>query len=77
MRSRIEITEAVLLLLLWKWANISSIAMFSRSPWEHSQAPDKMSSTIHLCAIRYLMLVRNKLVDKDSRVGDFRTHIQN
>ena len=41
MRSRIEITEAVLVLLLWEWVNISSIAMFSRSPWEHSQAPDK------------------------------------
>jgi SRSO17 transposase len=29
-RSGIEITEAVFLLLLWKWLNISSIAMFSR-----------------------------------------------
>jgi hypothetical protein len=29
-RSGIEITEAVFLLLLWKWINVSSIAMFSR-----------------------------------------------
>jgi len=29
-RSGIEITEAVFLLLLWKWLNMSSIAMFSR-----------------------------------------------
>jgi len=29
-RSGIEITEAVFLLLLWKWLNLSSIAMFSR-----------------------------------------------
>ena len=29
-RSGIEITEAVFLLLLWKWLNVSSIALFSR-----------------------------------------------
>ncbi|MCP3866543.1 MAG: transposase [Gammaproteobacteria bacterium] len=29
-RSGIEITEAVLVLLLWKWLNMSSIAMFSK-----------------------------------------------
>ena len=29
-RSGIDITEAVFLLLLWKWINVSSIAMFSR-----------------------------------------------
>jgi len=29
-RSGIEITEAVFLLLLWKWLNMSSIAMFSK-----------------------------------------------
>jgi len=29
-RSGIGITEAVFLLLLWKWLNMSSIAMFSR-----------------------------------------------
>lgn len=29
-RSGIDITEAVFLLLLWKWLNVSSIAMFSR-----------------------------------------------
>ena len=29
-RSGIEINEAVFLLLLWKWLNMSSIAMFSR-----------------------------------------------
>ncbi len=28
-RSGIDITEAVFLLLLWKWINVSSIAMFS------------------------------------------------
>ena len=29
-RSGIDITEAVFLLLLWKWINVASIAMFSR-----------------------------------------------
>ncbi len=29
-RTGIEITEAVFLLLLWKWLNMSSIAMFSK-----------------------------------------------
>jgi len=29
-RSGIKITEAVFVLLLWKWLNMSSIAMFSR-----------------------------------------------
>jgi len=29
-RSGIEITESVFLLLLWKWLNASSIAMFSK-----------------------------------------------
>ena len=43
--------------------------------WEHLQVPEKLSCSIHLCAIRYLMLVLNKLADKDSRSGDIRTHI--
>ncbi|MCU7894212.1 MAG: hypothetical protein KZQ63_03525 [Candidatus Thiodiazotropha sp. (ex Lucinoma aequizonata)] len=30
-RSGVEVTEAVFILLLWKWLNISSIAMFSRN----------------------------------------------
>jgi hypothetical protein len=34
------------------------------------------TASIHLCAIRYLMLVHNKLEDQDSRVGDIRSHIQ-
>ena len=29
-RSGIEVTEAVFLLLLWKWLNMSPIALFSR-----------------------------------------------
>ena len=29
-RSGIEVTEAVFVLLLWKWLNMSSIAMFSK-----------------------------------------------
>ena len=39
-RSRIDITEAVFLLLLWKWINVSSIAMFSRKAlWMFSRRP--------------------------------------
>ena len=34
------------------------------------------TASIHLCAIRYLMLVSNKLEDRDSRVGDIRSQIQ-
>jgi hypothetical protein len=34
------------------------------------------TASIHLCAIRYLMLVNNKLEDQDSRVGDIRLQIQ-
>ena len=34
------------------------------------------TASIHLCAIRYLMLVHNKLEDQDSRVGDIRSQIQ-
>ncbi|MCU7879159.1 MAG: transposase [Candidatus Thiodiazotropha sp. (ex Lucinoma aequizonata)] len=30
-RSGVEVTEAVFILLLWKWLNMSSIAMFSRN----------------------------------------------
>ena len=30
-RSGLQITQAVFLLLLWKWLNVSSIAMFSRT----------------------------------------------
>ena len=38
-RSGIDITEAVFLLLLWKWINVSSIAMFSRKAlWMFSRA---------------------------------------
>ncbi|MCU7879253.1 MAG: hypothetical protein KZQ60_00680 [Candidatus Thiodiazotropha sp. (ex Lucinoma aequizonata)] len=29
--SGVEVTEAVFILLLWKWLNMSSIAMFSRN----------------------------------------------
>ncbi len=34
------------------------------------------TASIHLCAIRYLMLVHNKLEDQDSRIGDIRSEIQ-
>ncbi len=34
------------------------------------------TASIHLCAIRYLMLVHNKLQDQDSRIGDIRSQIQ-
>jgi hypothetical protein len=34
------------------------------------------TASIHLCAIRYLMLVDNKLEDRDSRLGDIRSQIQ-
>jgi hypothetical protein len=34
------------------------------------------TASIHLCAIRYLMLVHNKLGDTDSRVGEIRSQIQ-
>ena len=34
------------------------------------------TASIHLCAIRYLMLVHNKLEDPDSRVGGIRSQIQ-
>jgi len=34
------------------------------------------TASIHLCAIRYLMLVHNKLEDPVSRVGDIRSQIQ-
>ena len=33
-------------------------------------------ASIHLCAIRYLMLVHNKLVGQDARVGNIRSQIQ-
>jgi hypothetical protein len=32
--------------------------------------------SIHSCAIRYLMLVYNKLKDQDSRIGEIRSQIQ-
>jgi hypothetical protein len=41
-RSGIDITEAVFLLLLWKWINVSSIAMFPGKPWEFSRGRRKM-----------------------------------
>jgi SRSO17 transposase len=34
------------------------------------------TASIHLCAIRYLMLVHNKLKDQDSRIGEIRSQIQ-
>jgi len=34
------------------------------------------TASIHLCAIRYLMLVQNKLADHESRIGDIRSTIQ-
>ncbi|MCU7900108.1 MAG: transposase [Candidatus Thiodiazotropha sp. (ex Lucinoma aequizonata)] len=34
------------------------------------------TASVHLCAIRYLMLVHNKLEDPDFRVGDIRSQIQ-
>jgi len=34
------------------------------------------TASIHLCAIRYLMLVQNKLEGQDCRIGDIRSQIQ-
>jgi len=34
------------------------------------------TASIHLCAIRYLMLVNNKLENQEARVGDVRSRIQ-
>ena len=34
------------------------------------------TASIHLCAIRYLMLMHNKLVGHESRIGDIRSTIQ-
>ncbi len=34
------------------------------------------TASIHLCAIRYLMLMHNKLADNESRIGDIRSTIQ-
>lgn len=34
------------------------------------------TASIHLCAIRYLMLVHNTLEDQDARIGDIRSQIQ-
>lgn len=34
------------------------------------------TASIHLCAIRYLMLVHNKLEDQDARIGGIRSQIQ-
>jgi IS4 transposase len=34
------------------------------------------TTSIHLCAIRYLMLVHNKLKNMDSRIGEIRSQIQ-
>lgn len=34
------------------------------------------TASIHLCAIRYLMLVHNKLEDQNSPIGDIRSEIQ-
>ena len=34
------------------------------------------TASIHLCAIRYLMLVHSKLEDQDYRIGDIRSQIQ-
>jgi len=34
------------------------------------------TASIHLCAIRYLMLMHNKLAGHESRIGDIRSNIQ-
>jgi len=34
------------------------------------------TASTHLDAIRYLMLVHNKLKDQDSRIGDIRSRVQ-
>ncbi|MBL3590150.1 MAG: hypothetical protein JMN24_10210 [gamma proteobacterium endosymbiont of Lamellibrachia anaximandri] len=34
------------------------------------------TASIHLCAIRYLMLVHNKLEGQDYRIGDIRSQMQ-
>ena len=34
------------------------------------------TASIHLCAIRYLMLVHNKLENQDARIGEIRSQIQ-
>ena len=34
------------------------------------------TASIHLCAIRYLMLVNHKLQDQEARIGDIRSQIQ-
>jgi hypothetical protein len=34
------------------------------------------TASIHLCAIRYLMLVHHKLEDQDARIGEIRSQIQ-
>ena len=34
------------------------------------------TASIHLCAIRYLMLMHNKLTGHESRIGDIRSNIQ-
>lgn len=34
------------------------------------------TASIHLCAIRYLMLMQNKLEDQDARMGDIRSQVQ-
>jgi hypothetical protein len=34
------------------------------------------TASIHLCAIRYLMLMHNKLAGHDGRIGDVRSNIQ-
>ena len=34
------------------------------------------TASIHLCAIRYLILVHNKLEDQESRIGDIRSQMQ-
>jgi hypothetical protein len=34
------------------------------------------TASIHLCAIRYLMLVQHKLTAQDARIGDIRSMIQ-
>ncbi len=43
---------------------------------EHTVTFASHTASIHLCAIRYLMLVNAKLEGEESRVGDIRTNIQ-
>ena len=45
-RRGIDITEAIFLLLLWKWTNVSSIAMFFRKALARGRKKDVMYDTL-------------------------------